>query len=91
MNSPTVYEYVDRGQVVERVQPTPEDYEDTRIGLLVLEHREAADRGELPDRHWRIAGEELANAEPSTSDPAGPPGAPDTAGPARPARKSTKE
>lgn len=42
----TIYERVVDGQVVERVDPVPGGYEDTRLGLSVLEGHGG----------WRIAG-----------------------------------
>lgn len=87
-----VYEYVVGGEVVERVQPVddPEDFENTRLGVAVLEAQEAAARGELGPAYWRIEGHEITNAVPdesSTQDPAEPADEPDIAAPARPAHK----
>lgn len=53
---PTVYERVDdRGQVVERVQPVPDDYEDTRLGVAVIEGKGG----------WRIAPEDTSTDIPA--------------------------
>lgn len=78
---PTVYEYVRNGEILDRVQPTPDaaDAESTRIGVAVLEAKEAAEKGELGAEYWRVAGEEIVNAapaEPSTPEPSPKPGKP---------------
>lgn len=89
---PTVYERVEHGEVAERVQPVPGDYEDTRLGLDVLKAQEQADRGELGTTpFWRIAGQELTNAVPaeSTNTPAEDAGR-DTPKPAKPAPSKEK-
>lgn len=83
----TVYEYVRNGQVTERVQPSPAatDIESTRLGVAVLEAKDAAALGQLGDEYWRIAGEEIVNAapvEPSTPEPVSTPVTPVPAKPA---------
>lgn len=72
---PTVYEYVQDGEVIDRVQPVPLDrpddaqaYESTRLAAAVLDAEQAAARGELGD-HWRIAGQPITNAERVDDDP----------------------
>lgn len=79
-STPTVYEFVRAGQVVERVQPSEHaaDEEATRLGVLALEAIEAAERHELPSAYWRVAGAQdpadlphahgEPSAEPSTQD-----------------------
>lgn len=56
---PTVYERVEYGTVTERVQPvdSPDDYENTRLGVAVLDAFEAAERHELPGKYWRVEGQ----------------------------------
>lgn len=60
-----VYERVVGGQVVERVQPTPGDFEDTRLGVAVIDG---------------LSGWRLADAEPP-HPPSAPDNAADTARP----------
>lgn len=59
-----VYERVDaRGQIVERVDPVPGGYEDTRLGVAALEGTNG----------WRVAGAEpAAEPTPAPQDPADP-------------------
>lgn len=79
-STPTVYEFVRAGQVVERVQPSEHaaDEEATRLGVLALEAIEAAERHELPSAYWRVAGAQdpadlpHAHGEPS-AEPHDPP------------------
>jgi hypothetical protein len=96
------YEYVRDGEVVERVAPVdhPDDYENTRLGVAVIDAREAAERGELGREYWRLAGEQLHNAPPVDDEDQGdgeggqkPPPANEstTTEPARPARTSRRK
>jgi hypothetical protein len=60
---PNVYERVDEnGQVVERVQPTPGDYEDTRLGVAVLDGING----------WRLAAEPQPAPTPDPEPAAAP-------------------
>ena len=75
-----VYERVVDGQVVERVQPTPGDYEDTRLGVAILDGLNG----------WRLA-DGAADAGPAPETPADDtPGEPAAPAPVATITKATK-
>lgn len=95
---PTVYERVVDDRVVERVQPVPGDFEDTRLGVAVLDGtggwRIASDAptpvGAAAPRANETDAAVAPPAEPAIPSPAEPADEPDTAEPARPATRKEK-
>lgn len=62
-----IYEYYRNGERVERVQPKPDGYDDTRIGLAVMERQQSGDRdGWYREGEWAAAEAERAAVQDRT-------------------------